>query len=102
MSGAEQEELQHAQGNATRVDFLLAEARLALTFCRIARTTSKTEMRESNIQYARKAYDVLLKNRKSVQLDPGGRWKLDALLDELASRLKALGEKQHAQRKASF
>jgi hypothetical protein len=77
----------------TRFGFLIADARIGLTFCRIALIASNNiEMRERNTFNALRAYDGILRSQADLILTKSQEATLNQLTEKLHARLMRLGE----------
>jgi hypothetical protein len=72
-----------------RIDFVLAELDLGVTFCQVALSTRDAETKERNIRNARRAYDSALHFLRRISLEGAEEARIEAK----ALRLKALFER---------
>lgn len=68
-----------------RFDFLSVEIQLAFTFCEVARTTSKREVAQRNIENAEKAFAVVFREIASGDIPA----REERILQPQLSRLQA-------------
>jgi len=80
------------QFNKTGADFLKVDLATALTFVATARHADDLEKKRRNRQYARKAYDTVLKMAERVHLSSDDREEVQRGLWRLRSELVELGE----------
>ena len=80
------------QFNKTGADFLKVDLATALTFVATARHADDPGKKRRNQQFARKAYETVLKMAKRVHLSSDDRGELQRGLRRLRSELIELGE----------
>jgi len=80
------------QFNKTGGDFLKVDLATALTFIATARHADDPEKKRRNRQFARKAYETVLKLAERVHLSSDDREELQRGLRRLRSELVELGE----------
>jgi hypothetical protein len=78
-----------AVSTAVRVDFVLVELDLGVTFCERALSTQDEETKERNIRNARRAHDAALHFLPRLSLASAEQ----ALIEDKASRLRGLFER---------
>jgi len=80
------------QVEATKVQFILTELDVALTFCHRAASTNDDENARRNTRNARKAYDCATHFLASAELTPKIRKDIEHKVKRLKSLLRSLGE----------
>lgn len=78
--------------NQLRANFLQIDCEIALTFASVALGATNQEKRTRTTRVARKAYDTILRLKRSTNLDEDEKRKLHAGLLRLKSALQTLGQ----------
>lgn len=76
----------------TRVDFLLADLDLAMTFLDVAKTSMLERTKRRNYHNARAAYDTVMHLLEALEPNLEQNQAIDAKLGRLKIRLMAVGQ----------
>jgi hypothetical protein len=79
--------------NRLSVEFLKADAEVALTFTNVARNLSDKQAAAESVRYARTAYNYISERRIQAPISRADAIGLDRKLATLRKRLEGLGEK---------
>jgi hypothetical protein len=83
----------HEESNKIGTEFILTELDTAFTFLAVAETTSSAESRERNRRNALEAYNIALRMREKVVMDPRQKSEFQDKIADLKKRLEEAGFK---------